>query len=54
LLIYANQSDFSRELSGIIGGDGDFEREELAFRLIVEDKEAGVYRIWSRAALCTK
>lgn len=45
---------FPRELRGIIGGDGDYEREQLAFGILVENREEGVYRIWSRAALCTK
>src|SRR5262249_5580998 len=49
-----DNSVFPQELNGMIGGDGDYEREELAFGMIVEDSQAGVYRIWSRAALCTK
>ncbi len=42
------------ELHGVIGGDGDYEREQLAFGMLVENREEGIYRIWSRVYLCTK
>lgn len=41
-------------LNGVMGGDGDYEREELAFGMLVEDREEGIYRLWSRVYLCTK
>lgn len=45
---------YPANLSGVIGGDGDYEREQLAFGMLVENREEGIYRIWSRAYLCTK
>lgn len=44
----------SRELDGVMGGDGDFAKEELAFGMMVENEYNGIYRIWSRAWLVTK
>ena len=44
----------SRELDGVMGGDGDFAKEELAFGFMVENEYNGIYRIWSRAWLVTK
>lgn len=44
----------SSELSGCMGGDGDWAKESLAFGLMVENDYHGVYRIWSRAWLVTK
>ncbi len=46
--------DEEKGLAGLFGGDGDFEREELAFGFMVENEYHGVYRIWSRAWLVTK
>lgn len=45
---------YPSELHGVIGGDGDYEREQLAFGMLVENREEGIYRIWSRVYLCTK
>ncbi|MBX9693801.1 MAG: hypothetical protein K2Z81_15535 [Cyanobacteria bacterium] len=45
---------FPGALDGVIGGDGDFEREQLSFGMVVENRELGIYRIWSRVTLCTK
>lgn len=42
------------QLSGVMGGDGDWAKEALAFGLMVENAYHGVYRIWSRAWLVTK
>lgn len=44
----------SYELRGVMGGDGDFAKEELAFGFMVENEYNSVYRIWSRAWLVTK
>ncbi len=44
----------NRGLYGLFGGDGDYEREELAFGFMMENEYYGVYRIWSRAWLVTK
>ena len=41
------------ELSGVMGGDGDWAKEALAFGFMVENAYQGVYRIWSRAWLVT-
>ncbi|MDE1967130.1 MAG: hypothetical protein KGI45_03610 [Patescibacteria group bacterium] len=41
-------------LTGLIGGDEDFEIESLAFGFMVENSYHQVYRIWSRAWLVTK
>lgn len=51
--LYARTS-YPWELSGILGGDGDWARESLAFGFMVENQDRGVYRIWSRAWLVTK
>ena len=45
---------YSAALDGVFGGDGDWARETLAFGLLVENSDLGVYRIWSRAWLVTK
>ncbi len=44
----------SPEISGIMGGDGDWAKESLSFGFMVENEHHGVYRIWSRAWLVTK
>ena len=44
----------SSELSGSMGGDGDWAKESLAFGLLVENDYHVVYRLWSRAWLVTK
>lgn len=41
-------------LDGVMGGDGDWAKESLAFGFVVENAYHGVYRIWSRAWLVTK
>lgn len=41
-------------LAGLLGGDGDWAKERLAFGLLVENSYWGVYRVWSRAWLVTK
>ncbi len=41
-------------LKGTFGGDGDFAIESLSFGLMIENSYHNVYRIWSRAWLCTK
>lgn len=45
---------YSTQLAGKFGGDGDFEREQLSFGLMIENSYHNVYRIWSRAWLVTK
>jgi hypothetical protein len=45
---------YSNNLNGIMGGDGDWAKEKLAFGLMVENAYHCVYRIWSRAWLVTK
>jgi hypothetical protein len=45
---------YSHKLEGMLGGDGDWARETLAFGFMVENAYQGVYRIWSRAWLVTK
>lgn len=45
---------FSAKLDGLMGGDGDSAREKLGFGFAVESSYFGVYRLWSRAWLCTK
>ena len=45
---------FSSRLSGAAGGDGDYDKEDLAFGLHVEKPFWGVYRIWSRPWLVSK
>lgn len=42
------------ELSGVMGGDGDWAIEKLSFGFMVENDHHKVYRIWSRAWLVTK
>jgi hypothetical protein len=41
-------------LQGLMGGDGDWAKERLAFGMMVENAYWGVCRIWSRAWLITK
>jgi hypothetical protein len=41
-------------IAGKAGGDGDYEQEALGFGFMVENSYYGIYRIWSRAWLCTK
>lgn len=41
-------------LSGAMGGDGDYAKEKLCFGLLVENPFGHVYRIWSRAWPLTK
>jgi len=49
------QETFSRsELRGVMGGDGDWAKEDLAFGFMVENSYNHVYRIWSRPWLVTK
>lgn len=43
-----------RDLTGKMGGDGDWASEMLAFGFMVENSYHGVYRLWSRAWLVTK
>ncbi len=47
-------SGMSSELSGCMGGDGDWAKESLSFGFLVENDYHGVYRLWSRAWLVTK
>jgi|SRR5579871_484677 len=47
-------TDNSSPLEGLLGGDGDWAREKLAFGFLVENAYYGIYRIWSRAWLVTK
>ena len=42
------------ELSGTLGGDGDWAKESLAFGFLVENSYWGIYRVWSRPWLVTK
>jgi len=42
------------QLSGTLGGDGDWAKESLAFGFMVENGYWGVYRVWSRPWLVTK
>jgi hypothetical protein len=44
----------SPKLSGKMGGDGNFAREELSFGFMVENGYFNICRIWSRAWLVTK
>lgn len=44
----------SYEIRGVMGGDGDYAKEELAFGFMVENEYNSIYRIWSRAWLVTK
>lgn len=41
-------------LAGVMGGDGDFAYERLAFGFMVENAYHAVYRVWTRAWLVTK
>lgn len=43
-----------RSLAGVLGGDGDWAKERLAFGAMTENAYWGVWRIWSRAWLVTK
>lgn len=45
---------FSRQLDGMLGGDGEYAREALAFGFHVEDGFHGVYRVWSRPWIVLK
>lgn len=45
---------YSSKIAGMMGGDGDWAKESLAFGFHVENAYWGVYRIWSRAWLVTK
>ena len=44
----------SSQLSGTLGGDGDWASEKLGFGFMVENASNGVYRLWSRPWLVTK
>jgi len=44
----------SSELTGTLGGDGDWAKEKLAFGFMVENSSNGIYRLWSRPWLVTK
>jgi hypothetical protein len=44
----------SPELAGKFGGDGHFAQESLSFGFMIENAYYKIYRIWSRAWLCTK
>ncbi|MFZ0718849.1 hypothetical protein [Mycobacterium sp.] len=41
-------------LTGVLGGDGDWAYEQLAFGIMMENVHYQVYRIWSRLWLLTK
>ncbi|MCR9123196.1 MAG: hypothetical protein NXH91_13085 [Phyllobacteriaceae bacterium] len=45
---------FSRQLDGMLGGDGEYAREALGFGFHVEDGFHGVYRVWSRPWIVLK
>ena len=45
---------YSSQLDGVMGGDGDWAKESLAFGFMVENEYQGIYRVWSRAWLVTK
>jgi len=45
----ASDRMWSPKLKGTAGGDGDQDREALAFGLHVEHPKWGIYRVWSRA-----
>lgn len=47
-------SGYSRELEVVMGGDGDWAKETLAFGFMVENEYQSVCRVWSRAWLVTK
>jgi hypothetical protein len=52
---FGAEADAGRlELAGILGGDGDWAKESLAFGFMVENEYHGIYRIWTRAWLVTK
>lgn len=42
------------DLSGCMGGDGDWAKESLCFGFMVENNYHSIVRIWSRAGLVTK
>ena len=42
------------DLTGTLGGDGDWAKEQLAFGFLVENTPWAVYRLWSRPWLVTK
>jgi len=48
------EEGWEREVSGLLGGDGDWAREALGFGFMVENSYNGIYRVWSRLWLCTK
>ena len=48
------QHAFPPELGGMLGGDGDWAKESLAYGFMVENSYNQVFRIWSRAWLVTK
>ncbi|HEV2689177.1 MAG TPA: hypothetical protein VGV35_11500 [Bryobacteraceae bacterium] len=54
--IELQQEKYNRtsRLNGVMGGDGDWAKESLAFGFMVENSYHGIYRIWSRAWLVTK
>ena len=41
-------------VDGVLGGDGDWANESLAFGFMVENQYHSIYRIWTRAWLVTK
>ena len=45
---------FSSKLRGAAGGDGDNDKEDLAFGFQIENAFSGIYRIWSRPWLVGK
>ncbi len=47
-------SGYSSQLDGVMGGDGDWAKESLAFGFMVENEYQAIYRLWSRAWLVTK
>lgn len=47
-------SGYSRALSGVLGGDGDWAKESLCFGFMVENRWWSAFRIWTRAWLVTK
>lgn len=46
--------DGRQALAGLLGGDGDWAKEQLAFGAMIENAYWGIYRVWSRAWLVTK
>ena len=52
---FVNEARAGRyRLNGLLGGDGDWAYEKLAFGLMVENSYYSVLRIWTRAWLVTK